>query len=88
MQKEFDAVKLSLSCPSAMSPFDLEKKTVVYCDASRLNGMVYILLQEDHDAKKYLISTGSSRFSKSQQSYLTTELEWAAACWAVRKCKC
>ena len=38
LQKEFDAVKISLSRPSVLSPFDLDKKTVLYCDASRLNG--------------------------------------------------
>ena len=58
----------------------------LYTDAARIGGMGYILIQEEElSEKKFLIATGSTRLSKAQRGYSTTELELAAIVWAVKK---
>ena len=52
-----------------------------------LNGLGYILIQEDKEGEKYLIACGSSKVSQAQSGYSTTELELAAATWAINKCR-
>ena len=86
MQSEFEAVKEQLKEPSVLSPFAMNRKTLLYTDASRLQGLGFILIQEDEvTGEKFLISCGSTRLTKSQRGYSTTELEMAAVVYAVKK---
>ena len=47
MKEEFEAVKEQLKNPSILSPFNMEKKTYLHTDASRLEGLGFILIQEN-----------------------------------------
>ena len=45
MQKEFQTIKDIISSPVYLKQFDINKKTQIYTDASKLHGCAYILTQ-------------------------------------------
>ena len=86
MQEQFDQVKTQLANSAILSSFDREKQIYLYTDASHLQELRFILIQEDRaTGKKSLITTGSTKLTKSQRGYSTTEFELKAVTWAVKK---
>ena len=51
MKEEFEAVKEQLKSPNVLSPFDMRKKTFLYTDAARLEGLGFILIQENEEGE-------------------------------------
>ena len=87
MEEEFIQVQKKIGEPHILSPFDRNRETGLYTDASRLNGLGYLLIQENKEGRKYLIACGSSKVTQAQSGYSTTELELSAASWAINKCR-
>ena len=86
MREEYMKVKELLGNPAVLSPFDKNRVTQLYTDASRVQGLGFILIQEDESSgEKFLISCGSSRLTKAQKGYSLTELEMSAVVYAIKK---
>lgn len=87
IDKEFQLAKKILSSDAVVRPFDLEAKTELVTDASRL-GLGYALLQRPKNKPDSvnLINCGSTSLSDAQHNYSTLELELNAITWAVKKC--
>ena len=47
IEEEFLEVQRNVGSPAILSPFDKTRKTYLYTDASRINGVGFLLLQED-----------------------------------------
>ncbi|QQP58215.1 Uncharacterized protein FKW44_003459 [Caligus rogercresseyi] len=79
--KAFQEVKDSLVSPPILTTFNPKRKTMVQTDASRLNGLGYILLQEDEQGTWKLIECGSRFITEAEERYAIVELELLAAVW-------
>ena len=86
IDKEFKTARQILSSDAVVRPFDLNAKTELITDASRL-GFGYVLLQRPLSNPKVtnLITCGSTSLSSAQKNYSTLELELNAIVWAMRK---
>ena len=84
-QKAFDSVKKCLSQPPVLANFDPKKDTRLETDASRLNGLGFMLLQ-NHNGQWKLILCGSRFLADVETRYSMIELEALAIKYAVRKC--
>lgn len=82
----FEAVKEALVAPPVLAHFDPGRETVIQVDASRKNGMGYVLLQRHGDAWK-LTDTNSRWCRDTESRYAIVELELAVVEWAIRKCR-
>ena len=65
MEEELMLLKKRVNNPNILSSFDLKKKTILYMDASHINYIGYILIQEDSEGNKFLISCDSSRLTQA-----------------------
>ena len=72
MKEEFREVRKRVCVQHILSPFNKARKTVMYSDASCLNRLGFLLIKEDSEGNKYLISCGSLRLTKAQSGYSTT----------------
>ena len=68
-----------------LQPFDVEKKTFLLTDASKLFGIGWALMQEGNDGKSYLVECGSQSLTDTQKRYAVIELEAMALFQAVKK---
>ena len=66
--------------------FDPKKPTALHTDASRLNGLGYVLLQK-HGEEWKLIQCGSRFLTDTESRYSMVELELLAIVWATKKCR-
>ena len=82
----FEAVKVALLAPPILAHFDPLRETSLQVDASRKNGMGYVLLQK-YDEQWRLIDANSRWYTDTESRYAIVKLELAAAEWAVQKCK-
>jgi hypothetical protein len=85
-QIAFDKAKDELSSEKYLSYFDHKRKTRLYADASRLNGIGFILRQEHGPEDWRTVQTGSRFLSSAETRYAMIELELLAIAWAVKKC--
>ena len=69
----------------SLNHFDPSWNTKLVTDASRLNGLGFVLMQCKHDKVK-VIQCGSRSLSSAEKNYSTLELELTAIVWAVQKC--
>ena len=83
---EFVALKKLLTSEMLVKPFNISLPTELLTDASRLNGLGYILLQREADGRRRLIRCGSCALTPTQARYATVELEALAVQWAISKC--
>lgn len=81
----FEAVKKSLQSSPTLSHYDPSKKIILQTDASKLNGLGYLLLQEENGQKK-LVQCGSRFLTPPETRYSVVELEMLAVVWAIKKC--
>ena len=85
-EKAFNDVKAALSRTPVLTFFDPTRPTVLQTDASRLNGVGYALLQQDHGGVWRLVQCGSRFLADVESRYSTIELELVAVVWAMTKC--
>ena len=82
----FENIRTALVSPPILGHYDPLLETELHVDASRLNGLGYILLQK-HDDKWKLVQCGSRFLSESESRYAMIEIELLAITWSVHKCK-
>ena len=87
IQEEFVRVKKLLTSDAVVKPFDPSLRTELLCDASRLFGLGFVLLQRETDGRHRLITCGSRSLIPAESRYATIELELLAISWAVEKCR-
>ena len=86
INEEFLKVKEILTSDMIVKPFDPELDTVLITDASRLNGLGYLLVQYDQENHPRLVQCGSFALTDHQKNYATIELEFLAIVRAIEKC--
>ena len=64
--------------------FDPTRPTELHTDASRTNGLGYMLMQKENDAWK-MVSCGSRFISDTERRYSMVELELLGVVWALQK---
>ena len=85
-QEEFQRVKDLLTSDMMVKPFDRNLPTELLTDASRLNGLGYLLMQRGQNGQPRIIRCGSCALTPAQKNYATIELECLAVQWAMNKC--
>ena len=80
-EQTFAEAKRRLSSTSILAYFDAKRPTLLATDASRLNGLGFVLLQKIHVVWKPILA-GSRFITPTERRYATTEQEALAACWA------
>ena len=86
-QEAFEKARAELGNPKQLAYYYHQRATRLYTDASRLNGLGFVLkqLQEDHTWK---VVQAASRFLTSAETcYAMVELELLAIAWAVGKAR-
>ena len=81
----FEAVKAELVKSPVLTCFDPSLPLRLETDASRVGGLGFVLLQNEHDSWK-LVQCGSRFLSDAESRYAMIELELLAVAWAVSKC--
>ena len=89
IDQEFKRSKDILTSPAVVKPFDPGLKTGLLTDASRLNGLGYLLLQwpREQPERTQIVQCGSFALTPAQRNYSTIELEFLAIVRAMQKCK-
>ena len=83
-QKAFEKARCELSEPKWLTYFALDRPTRLYTDASRLNGLGFILKQLV-DGQWKVVQAGSRFLSSAESRYAMIELELLAIVWATKK---
>ena len=74
-QEEFEETKELLTSPLIVKYFDLTLPTSLLTDASSLNGLGFVLLQQENDGKTRLIQAGSRSMIDAEKRYAPIEQE-------------
>jgi hypothetical protein len=82
----FSAVKKALVVPPILANFNPALETSLQVDASRKNGMGYVLLQL-HGSTWKLVDANFRWCTDTESRYAIVELELAAVEWAMQKCR-
>jgi hypothetical protein len=86
-EEAFTAARTLLSTVRDLAFYDPKRPTSLHVDASRLNGLGFLLKQLD-DSKVWRVVQAGSRFLSSAESrYAMIELECLSAAWAMNKCR-
>jgi len=80
----FNITKAALLSPPVRAVYDPEKPTRVMTDASRKNGLGFIMQQKHYDEWK-LVQAGSRYINETEAGYSMVELELLAVVWAFKK---
>lgn len=78
-------VRNALVQPPILAHFDPSLPTALHTDASRLNGLGYVLMQKQNDVWK-LIQCGSRFLTETESRYAMIEIEMLGIIWSVTKC--
>ena len=81
----FKDVKDALTSPPVLTYFNPKLPIMLQTDASRLNGLGFVLLQKHRDGWR-LVKCGSRFLSETESRYATIEQEMLAVTWATKKC--
>ena len=82
----FQKAREHLSSPKVLAYYNPNRRTRLIADASRLNGLGFVLKQEvDPDVWK-TVQAGSRFLTPAETRYAMIELELLAIAWACRKC--
>ena len=84
----FNRTKSLLKTELKLHHFDANIPTYLVTDASRLNGLGFVLIQSREGPTKpeKIIQCGSRCISSCEKNYATIELECLAMAWALKKC--
>ena len=85
-QAAFEQMREHLSRPPYLAHYDPARHTALYTDASRLNGIGFVLMQKQDDGQWRPVRAGSRFLSEAETRYAMIELELVAVAWAVKKC--
>ena len=72
---------------SFVAYYDPSRNTRLHTDASRLNGLGFILRQQQPDGSWRVVQAGSRFITATEQRYAMIELELLAVAWACEKCR-
>lgn len=86
-QRAFEAAKTALTSVPALAFFDPSRPTSLSTDASRLQGLGFVLSQAQRDGTWRVIQAGSRFLTPAETRYATIELEATAVAWAIKKCR-
>jgi len=86
-QVAFEKAREELSKPRWLTYFDHKRPTRLYTDASRLNGLGFILKQLV-DGEWKVVQAGSRFLKPAETRYAMIELELLAIVWAAKKTAC
>ena len=84
-EEAFESVKKTMVDPPSLRQFDPLLETALHTDASRKNGLGYVLLQK-HPEGWHLVQAGSRFVTDAESNYAMVELEMKGVEWAVKKC--
>ena len=84
-EQAFADAKHRLSSTPILTYFALNHQTMLATDASRLNGLGFVLLQMVDGVWKP-VQAGSRFLTPAESRYAMIELEALGACWAMKKC--
>ena len=87
----FRAVKKAIKAKMELSLFDRSAETRLLCDASKLKGLGFALIQvkrkeRNHQQDTRLIQCGSRSLSPAEKNYAIIELEALAISFGLKKC--
>ena len=85
-EEAFNKIKDHLASPPILSNFNPSRETQLHTDASRTNGLGFILMQK-HNEEWKMVCCGSRFISETESRYSMVELEMLAVVWAVKKCR-
>ena len=85
MNQAFIKTKQFLSTPAALAFYDHRRETRLYTDASRLNGLGFVLKQKQPDGYWRTVQAGSRYLTSAEERYAMVELELLAIAWACKK---
>ncbi|XP_046449296.1 uncharacterized protein LOC124197793 [Daphnia pulex] len=83
----FKAARRALSAHHSLAFYDPALPTSLHVDASRLNGLGFLLKKQGADAKWTVVQAGSRFLSSAESRYAMIELECLAAAWGMHKCR-
>ena len=86
-EEEFNLVKTLLTSPMLVHYFDPKLATSLLTDASKLNGLGYVLIQHTEEGKIQLVQAGSRSLLPAERNYAPIEQECLGAVWAIDKCR-
>ena len=88
MQEEFEKARQIMSDTRILKPFDENLKTVLVTDASRSEGVGFLLMQRrENEVDKFnIIQAGSYAYTDTQKRYSASELEMLGVYIACKKC--
>ena len=85
MNEAFQKTKKFLSTPAALAFYDHRRETRLYTDASRLNGLGFVLKQKQPDGYWKTVQAGSRYLTGAEERYAMVELELLAIAWSCQK---
>ena len=85
MSEAFTKTKSFLSTPAALAFYDHRRETRLFTDASRLNGLGFVLKQKQPDGYWKTVMAGSRYLTGAEERYAMVELELLAIAWACKK---
>jgi hypothetical protein len=84
-EEAFRAARTLLSTVRDLAFYDLKRLTILYVDASRFNGLGFLLKQLDNFKVWRVLQAGSRFLSSAESHYAMIELECLSAAWAMKK---
>ena len=85
LQECFERAKKFLTSDRVVRPFIRGASTQLVTDASKLNGLGYILLQR-HNEEYRVVQCGSRKLTSCERNYASVELECRGLVWAITEC--
>ena len=82
----FAATKQAPVAPQALAYYDPSRPTHLHTDASRRQGLGFVLAQKQPDNTWHTVQAGSRFLSGAESRYAVIELELLGVAWAVTKC--
>ena len=86
-ERAFQDVKKALSMTPVMAYYDSKRATLLHVDASRLNGLGFVLKQQQLDGSWHKVQAGSRFITETERWYAMIEIELLGVVWAVQKCR-
>ena len=86
-QEAFEKAREELSNTSQLTYFDHRRPTRLYTDASRLNGLGFVVKQLQEDQHWKIVQAGSRFLTSAETRYAMVELELLGIAWAMQKAR-
>ena len=86
-EEAFLRIKALLTSHLVVHFYDPALPTELVCDASRLKGLGFALMQRAADGRPRIIQCGSRTLLPAESRYATIELECLAVQWATHECR-